>query len=308
MSRLREALDDYLTVRRALGFKLKLAGWVLGTFVAYAEGVGAETITTDLAVAWATLPARRSLVWWNYRLGAVRGFAKYLQLLDPGTEVPPADLLRVPRPRAVPYCYSEADIARLMEAAGALVPAFRGATYQTLIGLLATTGMRPGEAIRLGCEDIDWSSALLTIRFTKFGKSREIPVHTSTVAALQRYDHERGRSCSQPHASPSFFVSIRGTRLLGPNVDRTFHALVHQARLGPRSPRCRPRLHDLRHTFAIHTLLGWYREGLDVQAMLPRLSTYLGHVNPANTYWYLSAEPALLALAARRLQGIEEVS
>ena len=272
MNRLPEALDDYLTIRRALGFKLKVVGWVLGKFVAYAEGVGAETITTDLAVAWAKLPADGSPVWWKFRLDAVRGFAKHLQALDPRTEVPPTDVLPCAKHRATPYFYAEADVVRLMEAAGDLVPVFRAATYQTLIGLLAVTGMRPGEARRLEREDIDWINAILTVRFTKFGKSREIPMDPSTLAALKSYDSERVRRCSRPGASEYFFVSIRGTQLLGPNVDRTFHRLVQRADLPPHSPRCRPRLHDLRHTFAIRTLIAWYREGLNVQAMLPRRS------------------------------------
>lgn len=305
MSRMREGLDDYLTIRRGLGFKLKLAGWVLDGFVAYADEVGAETITTELAVFWARLPANRSPIWWKYRLDVVRCFAKHLQVLDPRTEVPPPDIFPSLKHRATPYFYAEEDVLRLMEGAGQLLPALRGLTYQTLIGLLSVTGMRPGEAIRLEREDIDWNHGILTIRFTKFGKSRQIPVDASTLAALKTYDCERGLLCSRPSASAYFLVSMRGTQLLGPNVDRTFHSLVQNAELQSRSPRCRPRLHDLRHTFAIRTLLAWYRQGLDVQAMLPRLSTYLGHVNPANTYWYLSAEPELLALAAQRLERAE---
>lgn len=308
MTALRDGLADYLAIRRALGFKLKLAGWALGKFVAYAEEVGAGTITTDLALAWARLPTDRSPIWWRYRLDVVRGFAKHMQWLDPRTEVPPADLVPWVKSRATPYFYTEAEIVRLMEAASELEPSFRAVTYQTLIGLLAATGMRLGEAIGLDRNDVDWGDALLTIRDTKFGKSRQIPVEASTMAALETYASERSRLCRRPEASTYFLVSIRGTQLLGPNVDRTFHTLTQKAGLTPRSARCRPRPHDLRHTFAIRTLIDWYREGLDIQALMPRLSTYLGHVNPANTYWYLSAEPELLALAAGRLERTEEVS
>jgi len=308
MSKLLAALDDYLTIRRALGFKLKLAGWVLGKFVEYADGVGAEVVTADLAIAWARLPDQRSPVWWQYRLDALRGFAKHLQVLDPRTEVPPADVFPRVHRRAKPYIYADDEVARLMSAAGNLAPAFRGLTYQTLIGLLSASGMRLGEAIRLGREDVDWDDAILTIELTKFGKSRQVPVHPTTTAALKRYADERERSCPRPHASEYFFVSMRGTQLLGPNVDRTFHELVKETGLRSPWPRCRPRLHDLRHTFAVRTVRDWYAAGLDVQAMLPRLSTYLGHVNPANTYWYLSAEPELLALAASRLERMEEVA
>jgi integrase len=189
-----------------------------------------------------------------------------------------------------------------MEEAANLPPPFRGTTYQTLIGLLAVTGMRLGEAIRLECADVDWEHGVLTIRLSKFGKSRQIPVDPSTLSALKTYDRARDQLCSRSRATANLFVSIRGTRLLQPNVDRTFHHVAGRAGLRPRSPRCRPRLHDFRHSFAIRTLLCWYRAGLDVQAMLPRLSTYLGHTNPANTYWYLSAEPELLALAGQPLE------
>lgn len=308
MNRLKAALQDYLTIRRTLGFHLKLQGWLLARFVDYAEQVGAETVTTDLAVAWATQPANRSPVWWTCRLQAVRGFAKHLKTLDPLTEVPPTDTLSAPKCRAEPYFYSEAEVVRLMETAADLMPAFRGVTYQTLIGLLAATGLRMGEAIRLEHRDVDWEDGVLSIHLSKRGQSREVPVDPSTLAALRVYDHARNKFCPHPRAPASFFVSIRGTLLLGPNVDRTFHQLAAAAGLHPRSARCRPRIHDLRHRFAIRTLLNWYRDGLDVQVMLPRLSAYLGHANPANTYWYLSATPELLALAGGRLERAWEVS
>ncbi|MBI2316646.1 MAG: tyrosine-type recombinase/integrase [Betaproteobacteria bacterium] len=308
MSRLSAALRDYLAIRRALGFQLKLAEWVLTRFVAYADQVGAETVTTDLAVAWATQPVGASPVWWKFRLTAVRGFAKHLHTLDPLTQIPPADAVSAPRCRAAPYFYSEAEIVRLMEEAATLLPPFRGVTYQTLIGLLAVTGMRLGEAIRLERADVDWEHGILTIRLSKFGKSRQIPVDPSTLSALRTYDQAHDRLGAGFQATAQLFVSIRGTPLREPNVDRTFHHLAGKAGLRPRSPRCRPRVHDLRHSFAIRTLLGWYRAGLDVQAMLPRLSTYLGHTNPANTYWYLSAEPELLALAGQRLERAWEVA
>jgi integrase len=202
-----------------------------------------------------------------------------------------------PKCRAAPYFYSEAETAP-----------FRGVTYQTLIELLAVTGVRLGEAIRLEREDVDWEHGVLTIRLSKFGKSRQIPLDPSTLSALRTYDQARDQLCSRPGATSNLFVSMRGTQLLGPNVDRTFHHVAGRAGLRPRSARCRPRFHDLCHSFAIRTLLGWYRAGLDVQVMLPRLSTYLGHTNPANTYWYLSAEPELLALAGQRLERAREVA
>ncbi len=308
MAQLTDALDDYLGTRRALGFKLERLGKELAGFVAYAEQLGAETITSELAVAWATQPAGRSPIWWRIRLSAVRGFALHRQAFDPRTEVPPMDAVpSVPGShRAVPYFYSEAEIARLMEEAGKLAHPLHAATYQTFIGLLAVTGMRRGEAIRLHRADVDWSNGILTIRSSKFGKSREIPLAPSTVTALKHYQAKRELLCARPTASQCFFVSIRGTGLT--EVNRTFRHLVTKAQIRPRSTRGRPRLHDLRHSFAIRTLVAWYHDGRDVQALLPRLSTYLGHANPIHTYWYLSAEPELLALASARLEqsGEEE--
>lgn len=304
MSQLRAALDDYLQIRRALGFKLKRAGQLLPQFVAYLERAGAETITTDLAVAWATQPQDAHPEWWAHRLSEVRGFARHLQALDPQTEVPPDDLMPRQACRATPYLYSEAEIAALMQAARALRPSVRAATYETLVGLLTVTGMRVGEAIRLDRNDLDWNSGLLTVRNSKFGKSRQVPLHHSVVDALAAY--ARRRDTLSPRTE-SFFVSIKGTRLIYQGVDCTFLRLVRAAGLRQRSAACRPRLHDLRHTFAVRTLLDWYRAGLDVEARLPLLSTYLGHFEPSGTYWYLSASPELMALASQRLErALEE--
>ena len=304
MTDLRLALDDYLAMRRALGFKLQRVGQILPSFVAYMEQAGTTTITTELALAWAKQPAGGA-AWWRMRLRAVRGFARHLQNLDPCTEVPPADLLPAPPSRAVPYLYSESDIGKLMTAARRLVPPLRAATYETLVGLLATTGLRMGEALRLESADLDWDNGVLTVRSSKFGKSREVPLHPSTRAALQAYQLQRDRGCPRPK-TPSFFISMRGTRLDQPTVGSTFVLLTHQAGLRPRSLRCRPRPHDLRHSFAVRTLLRWYRAGDDVESKLPLLSTYLGHVSPASTYWYLSAAPELLTLASKRLEQTGE--
>jgi integrase len=307
MTDLRQALDDYLAIRRALGYKLQRVGQMLPGFVSYMEQAGAATISTELALAWAKQPAGGA-AWWRIRLRAVRGFARHLQNLDPWTEVPPADLLPAPPTRATPYLYSESDIGQLMAAARCLVPLLRAATYETLVGLLATTGLRMGEAIRLDSTDLDWDNGVLTVRSSKFGKSREVPLHPSTLDALQAYGLRRDHCCPLPKA-PSFFISMRGTRLDQPTVGSTFSLLVRQARLRPRSLRCRPRPHDLRHSFAVRTLLNWYRAGDDVESKLPLLSTYLGHVSPASTYWYLSAAPELLALASKRLErALEELA
>lgn len=300
MSPLRGRLKEYLALRRALGFKLIRAARLLPDFVADLEHHHAPTLTTALALAWAQQPPAGPPAWWAQRLSLVRGFARYLQAFDARTEVPPPSLVCAHRPRAIPYLYSDRDLARLLAAARQLHPRLRAATYSTLIGLLATTGMRVGEAIRLDRQDVAWAPRLLVVRDSKFGKSRELALHDTTIAALRAYATLRDRRLRAQ--SPSFFLSTAGTRLIYQNVHRTFFGLVRRAGLTPRAAGGRPRPHDLRHTFAVRTLLGWYQAGLDVEARLPRLSTYLGHVAPSSTYWYLSATPALMALVAQRLE------
>ena len=300
MSGLREAVDDYLAVRRGLGFKLRDYPWMLGDFVTYLEAAGASTVTAELALAWALRPgdgAHPSYL--GKRLSVVRGFAQHLQAFDPATEVPSSDLLPWQQCRATPYLYSDADIAALMAAARALTPRLRAATYETLIGLLKVTGARIGELLGLDRGDVDWDEGALVITYTKFNKHRELPLHPSTIDALRAYAHERDELCAKPK-TPSFFVSTTGSRVAYETVQQVFARLARDAGLRPRSQHCRPRLHDARHTFACTTLLGWYRAGVDVEAHLPLLSTYMGHANPSHTFWYLSAVPELLSLAAER--------
>ena len=305
MTGIRQATDDYLAVRRALGYKLEDHGWLLADFASFLDAAGAATVTTGLALDWATLPEDCLPSWHAARLRVVRGFARHLQALDPATEVPPAGLLASRNRRAVPYLYSDADVSALMAATASLRPALHAATLKTLIGLLAVTGMRLGEVIRLDRADLDTASGMLTIRDSKFAKSRQIPLHPSTLAALAGYGQLRDEQCPRPK-TPALLVSTAGTRLISQGVHYVVARLARQAGLAPRSPECRPRLHDFRHSLAVNTLLGWYRDGLDVQALLPVLSTFLGHSKPANTYWYLSAVPELLALAAeRRETGLE---
>lgn len=298
MSTLRQAVDDYLTIRRVLGYKLERHGWLLPQFVAYLDQAGATTITVEHALTWAMLPAGGKTRWWAERLSVVRGFAAWLAAIDPATEVPPADLLPHHRQRATPYLYSDDDIVALLAACGTIRSTRRAATYRTLIGLLAVTGMRIGEAIALDTNDFDDEEGLLTVQSGKFGKARELALHATTVHALR--DYLRLRTRPRPRTD-ALFVSTIGTRLLYGNVKATFSQLTKRAGLAPRSRSCRPRLHDLRHSFAVNTILDGYRSGADVQARLPLLSTWLGHVDPAHTYWYLSAAPELLALAGKRL-------
>ena len=297
-----QALADYLQVRRALGYKLKVHGKLLPQFVAYLQENGVQRLTAEHALRWATLPPGGPPAWWARRLSVVRGFAHYLQNVHPSTEVPPVGVLAHTRQRATPYLYSEQDIAALIMAAGKLDVPFRAMTYQALIGLLAVAGLRIGEAIGLDRGDFDSEHGLLTVRHAKFGKSREIPLHSSTVEALGAYLRRRDRLQPPEPTQSALFLSITGTRLPYGNVYATFQELVSQVGLTPRSAHCRPRLHDFRHSFAVNTVLEGYRAEGDVQARLLALSTYLGHVDPISSYWYLSAAPELLALATQRLE------
>lgn len=301
MSPLRQALVDYLAVRRALGFRLVRAEKLLGQLVGYLEARGEARLSIAAALAWATLPGGVHRNWCAHRLSIVRGFAVHLRAIDPATEVPPATLLPWRPCRATPYLYSQADLVALLAAAGMLRTPHRVATYQVLVGLLAVTGMRVGEAMALDRGDFDPIADLLTIRKGKFGKSRELPLHADTGMALRSYLRRSDRPAPAAGSS-ALLVSTAGTRLRYSNVQCTFHRLVRRAGLMTRSASCRPRLHDLRHSFAVHTVLDGYRGGGDPQVRLPLLSTYLGHVDPGRTYWYLSAAPELLGLAGDRLE------
>lgn len=301
MNALDQHLKDYLALRRALGFKLVSEGQLLREFVAFADAAGQRTITTQFALEWARRPASGSPNYLSRRLRAVRSFARYLRALDPTCEIPPIELLPASKYRPSPYLYSDEQVLALMTAAGGLHPPLRAATFRTLIGLLACTGLRIGEAIRLDREDLDPARGVLTIRDSKFGKSREVLLHESAVRALLDYGELRDRLRAHAKA-PSFFITTRGSRLTHPTVYGPFRALLEQAGVRHPSPSKRPRVHDLRHSLAVKTLVGWYRDGGDVAARMPLLSTYLGHVDPAATYWYLSAAPELLGLAAERLE------
>ena len=303
MSALRAAAGQYLAMRRALGFKLDTQGRQLMSFIGYCEARGAEHITAELALAWAMQACRGSSdeVYWSRRLMVVRFCARHLKALDPATEVPPGDMLPHHYRRIAPHLYSPGEISALMAAAGRLEPPLRAATWQTLIGLLAVTGMRKCEACRLDRGQVDLDAAALTITDAKFGKARRVFLHPTAVAALRRYEQVRGQLCPPPRA-PSFFVSTRGTRLSEHTLTHTFAALLDDAEIQAPTGRRRPRLHDLRHSFTVASLLELYRDGGDVQARLPLLSTWLGHVDPKSTYWYLQAVPELLALAAGRLE------
>jgi len=301
VSGLSGTLTEYLKLRRSLGFKLERAGRLLPQFVTFLDEHDSVIITTSLALRWALLSPSGSRRQAADRLGMVRGFAKYLAALDARTEVPCRELLPLPSSRKlIPYIYTDADICALMRATQ-ILDGLKQMTYATLIGLLATTGMRVGEAIALDRQDVDVAAGVLVVRHSKFGKSRELLLHETTSTALSAYAHDRDLALRYPR-SPSFLLSLAGTRLNYKNVHFAFLSLLRASGLDAR--HCRPRIHDLRHTFAVNTLLRWYREGVAVDARLPSLSTYLGHVSPASTYWYLIATPELLQRASQRAEQL----
>jgi integrase len=299
MSSLHTAVGDYLVMRRALGFKLDREATLLPRFVDFIDDRGERHVSTDAAMAWATLPAG-SAAWWSSRLQIVRGFASYMHSIDPVNEVPAVDLLPRASHRATPYLYSQDQINALIAVAGTLRTPLRVATMQTLLGLLAVTGMRLGEAVGLDRDDLDARNGFLLVRGAKFGKSRELALHPSTVVALQRYLRRADRP-PPADGTTALLVTIVGTRLSTKDVQRTFATLRHRAGIEARSPSRQPRLHDMRHSFAVATVLDAYQADGAAGRRLALLATYLGHVNPASTYWYLSGAPELMQHAADRL-------
>ena len=304
MTALTAALGDYLGLRRALGHKLEEHERQLTRFVARLDDAGASFVAMADTLAFvldadldpaSSNPAKR--------LMAVRGFTRYLSAIDPRTEVPPAGLVSYRPRRRAPYLFSDEDVAAVVRAAQASTPfALRAATLTSLIVLLTVTGMRVGEALRLDCCDVDWDQAVIRVRDTKFGKGRDVVVSASSIDALAAY---RSRRDSSRPATARLFVSLAGTPVIYSNFSHTFHQAVLAAGVGAEE-LTRPRVHDLRHSFAVRTLLRWYQAGLDVEALLPRLSTYLGHREPRFTYQYLTATPELLGHAAARLDAAQE--
>lgn len=305
MNTLREATKEYLSMRRALGFKLRETGARLLDFVTFLEQHRASYITQQLALTWAQQPSAVQPSSWAQRLCFVRGFARYRSATDPRTQIPPEGLLPFRPKRARPYFYTDDEIHSLLCAALKLPDSnykLRPLTYHGLFGLLSVSGMRLGEARNLELQDVDLRAAVLTVRSAKFGKSRLLPLHASTCKVLAAYLARRQRFwATRPHSS-YLFVSSRGKRLDGAEIHRTFYALSRQIGLRGLADSHGPRIHDLRHRFAVKTLLHWYRAGEDAERRLPILSAYLGHVHVADTYWYLSAWPELMREAMRRLE------
>jgi len=293
-------VDEYLRLRRGLGFKLERAGQILPQLVSFLEAADASTVTRELAIAWAKLPASARPQHWAARLAIARGFATYLQTIDPATEVPPAGVFAVRYQRATPYLWSAQDIRRLLAASRTLTPPLKAASYQALFGLLAISGVRIGEALALERSDVDLDAGLITIReqIAKLEKARLVPLHPTTVDALERYANERDRLCPTPR-STRYFISSIGTALTRSEVAKTLRKLT--TTLGLRTDTVHPVAHQLRHTFAVRTLTHWQRSGVPIDERIVLLSTYLGHVSPAESYWYLTATPELMGRAADRL-------
>ena len=312
MSKLREAAEQYLQLRRNLGCKLIETGRLLQNFLAFAEREEASHVTTDLALRWAQQPSSVQPATWARRLSVVRRFAAWLSASDRRTEVPPAGRLPGRYLRKRPYIYSDAEIRDLVRTAGQLasVSGLKGRTYATIFGLLAVTGLRVSEVLALDREDVDLDEGILRIRRTKFGKSRLVAVDDSTRQVLADYARERDRVVRRLTAA-AFFLSESGDRVTGWATRYNFAKVSREVGLrapaGSRRHGRGPRLHDMRHRFAVCTLLRWYRSGIDVEREIPKLATYLGHVHVNETYWYLEAVPELLALAARRLESPKEV-
>ena len=303
MKPLRNAVEDYIALRRSLGFKLRNMATGLTGFVSFLEQKAASYITASLALEWAMQPTDHQPSDWAKRLGFVRVFARFWSATDPRTEIPPAGLLPFRPQRARPYLYTDDEIERLLAAAKRLPPAdgLRAWTYHCLFGLLAVTGLRISEAINLKRQDVDLGQGLLTIRQTKFNKTRLVPLQVSTRDVFTEYAERRDRWEPSP-ATPCFLLNDHGRRLEISAVHRTFYDLSRQIGLRGPADHTGPRLHDFRHRFAVNTLIQWYRDSMDIERRMPVLSTFLGHAHAADTYWYLSVHPELMGLATSRLE------
>lgn len=304
MSTLFKELDRYLAIRRSLGYDLKTDERILRRFITFAEQQGDEHVSTGLFLKWqaACAPVKRQT--WARRLGMVRLFAQWLHGLDPKHEIPPQSLIPSLQRRPRPYIYSEEEIRHIVEAAGELpsVNGIRALTCGALFGLIAVTGLRVSEAVSLDVDDVDLEAGVITVRRGKLGKSRLLPLAGSTTAQLAAYAAERDRLLGAP--AKAFFVSDRGERLTDCGARYNFAAVCRNIGLRQATKFHRhgrgPRIHDLRHSFAVRTLINWYRTGKDPGQEMIKLTTYLGHADPAHTYWYIEAVPELLDLASKR--------
>ncbi|MFT3764786.1 MAG: tyrosine-type recombinase/integrase [Minicystis sp.] len=298
-----EALvEDYLARRRSLGFALRIDAGQLRSFARFADTASHRgPLTIDLMTRWATTPGHCARRFPGRRLDVLRPFARERAAIDPANEIPPAGHLGPARRRGVRHIYTDAQLRALVAEAHNLGPpgSLRPVTYATLFGLLAACGLRVSEALRLTCADVDLDHAVLTIRMTKFRKSRMVPLHATTADALRAYARHRDRVVRRQPAAP-FFVTKAGSPLPYSTVRHAFKRL--RSSLGWDRAVPRPRIHDLRHTFACRRLGAWYAAGDDAAVRVAALATYLGHAHVSDTYWYLTGSPELLAFAAQRFE------
>jgi integrase/recombinase XerD len=309
MNTLSQELDRYLSLRRGLGYRLVTAERILRKFIAFAERENAPYISTALFLRWQKTFGKANKQTWGCRLTVVRLFAQWLCSMDSKHEVPPRSLISSRTRRSHPYIYSTEDIRRIVETAAELpsINGIRALTYSTLFGLMAVTGLRVSEALALDAADIDLDNGVVTVRQGKLGKSRFLPVLDCTRTRLADYAKERDRLLGMP--SQAFFVSDRGKRLTDCSARYNFAVVCQMIGLRPSQKHNRhgrgPRLHDLRHTFVVRTLLSWYRNNKEPAREMIKLSTYLGHSHPAHTYWYIEAVPELLELASQRVEEVQ---
>jgi len=298
MATMTAAAADYLRLRRALGHRLEWDGRLLAEFARHLDERGIMRLTTHEALAWSAVSTTGAAGSVAHRLTVIRGFARYLAAFDPGTEIPPRELFPAKVVRRVPYIFTAEQVDALIAAAAQLTPPLHAATFTTLIGLMAATGLRTSEALRLDSTDVDAADGQLLVRCSKFGKTRHLPLHPSTITALERYLAERG-------TSPTLLLFLDADhRPLHRNGEpaATFRRLLSRVGITVMAGRRPPRLHDLRHTFAVTTMRDWHATGADVDARLAVLSTYLGHLNPTYTYWYLQAVPELMSVLGHRVE------
>jgi integrase len=303
-------VQEYLDERRGLGFALTIPGTQLMAFARYADALGHRgPLTRELMTSWARDEAKRATpLTWAKRLEVVRPFAKHRARIEPGTYVPEADTFGRSRRRLAPHLYTDQEIVDLLAAAGRLSPKgmLRPATYRTLFGLIAATGLRVSEALRLRCADVDLDAGMLTVLQTKFAKSRLVPMHPTTVRALRQYLALRQRHVSTVRDGP-FLLSVGGTALASRTVHWVFDRLRRQLGWTARGGHTAPRIHDLRHTFICRRVQLWHEHGADIDNAMVALSTYVGHAKVSDTYWYLTAAPELMAVAGRRFEQFVEV-
>ena len=310
-SSLHEQIADYLAMRRGLGFQLANAAWWLPDFARYIEQIDHQgPITTDIVVRWALMTRTGDPAQAACRYGAVQAFARHQAVFDPDTEVPPVGLLgSTHRPRTQPHIYSDTEIADLLDQSRLLLPrtGLRPITYVAVFSLLAATGLRLSEVCRLEPDDVDLTEGILTVRESKFRKSRLVPLHPTATVALRIYAAERDGRLG-PCRSGGFFRTDHAEMLKPNTVGRTFARLRERLGWTDQGRARRPRIHDLRHSFAVRRLLAWHAGEVDLDRKVLALSTYLGHAKPSDTYWYLTAVPELMAVTSRRFEDFAQAS